>query len=117
MSKQRFQTGHGEGETIHGTPYGAHLEIRPDGMQKDYVVLTHEERAKGFVEPVRRSYVHQKCGGVTTMGTALAETYARQPGFYSGTFCAVCRAHFPVGENGEFVWDGTEQKVGTRRST
>ena len=77
------------------------------------MVLSDEERAKGFVRPVRRSYVHAKCGVVTTMGQALAETYARQPGFYSGTFCCGCAAHFPVGEDGEFVWDGTNEKVGT----
>jgi hypothetical protein len=93
-----------------------HREIDPQtGMQKGYVVLSAEERAKGFVEPVRRSYVHAKCGAVTTMGQSLAETYARDPEFYSGTFCATCRDHFPVGEAGEFVWDGTDQKVGTRR--
>lgn len=91
-----------------------HREIDPaTGMQKGYVVLSAEERAKGFVRPVRRSYVHLKCGVVTTMGQALAETYARQPDFYSGTFCVGCRAHFPVGEKGEFVWDGTNEKVGT----
>jgi len=90
-----------------------HREIGPDGMQKGYVVLSAEERAKGFVRPVRRSYVHEKCGGVTTMGLALAETYARDPGFYGGTFCATCRDHFPVGADGEFRWDGTSEKVGT----
>lgn len=91
-----------------------HREINPaTGMQKAYVVLSAEERAKGFVRPVRRSYVHQKCGTVTTMGQALAETYARQPTFYSGTFCVGCKAHFPVGEDGEFRWDGTDEKVGT----
>jgi hypothetical protein len=84
------------------------------GMQKGYVVLSAEERAKGFVEPVRASYLHDKCGTVTTMGQALAETYARDPHFYSGTFCCGCRDHFPVGEDGEFTWDGTTQKVGTR---
>lgn len=89
-----------------------HRELRPDGQQKGYVVLSAEERAKGFVRPMRRSYVHDKCGGVTTMGLALAETYARDPGFYSGTFCAVCGTHFPVGAAGEFTWDGTDEKVG-----
>ncbi len=83
------------------------------GQQQDYVVLAEEERAKGFVRPVRHSYKHLKCGGVTTMGQTLAETYARQPDFYSGTFCCDCGAHFPVGEDGEFVWQGTDQKVGT----
>ena len=94
-----------------------HREIEPStGMQKAYVVLSAEERAKGFVRPVRRSYIHIKCGAVTTMGAALAETYARDPHFYSGTFCVACRAHFPVGEEefgGEFVWDGTNERVGT----
>jgi len=90
-----------------------HRELRPDGQQKGYVVLADEERAKGFVRPVRRSYKHLACGGVTTMGQSLAETYARDPEFYSGTFCAICRRHFPVGKDGEFVWDGTDIKVGT----
>ena len=146
-----------------------HKEIDPaTGMQKGYVVLSAEERAKGFVRPVRNAYKHvgapgpkyplldltdvQKrqhladqfgyvkyekyqdsespktgrfwtqaqldrigkgCRTVTTMGTALAETYARDFSFYSGTFCADCRAHFPVGEDGEFVWAGTNERVGT----
>lgn len=91
-----------------------HREINPEtGMQKGYVVLSAEERAKGFVRPVRSSYVHEACGGVTTMGQALAETYARDPSFYTGTFCAFCRAHFPVGDRGEFVWKGTAEKVGS----
>ncbi len=89
-----------------------HRELQPNGQQKAYVVLSAEERAKGFVRPVRQSYVHDKCGGVTTMGLALAETYARDPGFYSGTFCVSCGAHFPVGAAGEFTWGGTGEKVG-----
>lgn len=95
-----------------------HREIDPKtGMQKGYVVLSEEERAKGFQEPVRRSYRHLTCGGVTTMSQPIAETYARDPFFYSGTFCAICGTHFPVGEDGQFVWDGTNQKVGTRLPT
>jgi len=91
-----------------------HREIDANtGMQKGYVVLSAEERAKGFVRPVRRSYRHLTCGVVTTMGQALAETYARDPFFYSGTFCAGCGTHFPVGEDGQFVWDGTDEKVGS----
>lgn len=112
----QMQTGCGLAETIHGTPIGPHIETLPSGMQKDYVVLTAEERAKGFVEPVRLSYRHLKCGSVTTMGQALAETYARCPDFYGGTFCCACGSHFPVGEAGEFVWEGTDQKVGTRKA-
>jgi hypothetical protein len=53
------------------------------------------------------------CGVKTTMARELAETFARSPGFYSGTFCCGCGEHLPVGERGEFVWDGTEERVGT----
>ena len=92
---------------------GSHRKIKDNGQQQGYVVLSDGERAKGFVRPVRRSYVHDKCGVLTTMSLALAETYANNPYFYSGTFCAGCRAHFPVGEDGEFTWDGSTDKVGT----
>lgn len=96
-----------------GTPVlPNHRELRSDGQQKGYVVLSEEERQRGFVRPVRRSYRHLKCGVVTTMGLALAETYARDPNFYSGTFCCGCGSHFPVGKDGEFVWDGTDERVG-----
>lgn len=67
-----------------------------------YLVLSEEERAKGFVRPVRRSYVHAECGVATTMALALAETYAREPGFYGATYCTACRMHRSVGE---FVWE------------
>jgi hypothetical protein len=87
--------------------------IRPDGQQAKYVVLSDEERAKGFVRPLRYSYVHTVCGTETNMAQAIAETYARDPAFYGGTFCAGCRNHFPVGEDGQFVWAGTDEKVGT----
>jgi|SRR5690242_13799998 len=84
-----------------------------NNQQMSYLVLSEEERAKGFVEPVRRSYVHEKCGAVTTMNQAIAETYARNPRYYGATYCATCKSHFPVGGLGEFVWDGTNIKVGT----
>lgn len=82
-----------------------------------YLVLSEEERARGFVRPVRQSYRHLKCNRVTTMDRAIAETYARQPNFYGATFCCACGMHRPVGERGEFTWveaDGSEgPKVGT----
>lgn len=83
------------------------------GMQESYLVLSEDDRAAGFVRPLRSSYVHQRCGAVTTMGRAIAETYARDPRYYGGTYCATCLGHFPVGEHGEFTWDGTDEKVGT----
>jgi hypothetical protein len=76
-------------------------------------VLAEEERAKGFVRPVRETYTHLKCGTDTTMARTIAETYARDPAFYGGTFCVACRGHFPTGADGEFVWKGTSEKVGT----
>lgn len=141
-------------------------EIRSDGQQSVYLVLSEEERAKGFVRPVRTEYKHvgcrpkgptrplteeeherydkfgyvcfepygperergsvtgrfwtekqlkSGCGGVTTMGRALAETLARQPTFYGGTFCVHCQGHYPIGPDGEFTWDdeGEAKKVGT----
>lgn len=84
----------------------------PVPQNEAYLVLGDDERAKGFVRPVRRVYVHETCGGETTMSQAIAETYARQPSFYGATYCVHCSMHRPVGEHGEFVWnDGT--KVGT----
>jgi len=82
---------------------GSHRELLPNGQQTGYVVLTPEERAKGFVKPLRDSYVHRNCGASTKMGRSIAETYARDPRFYSGTFCVRCGEHFPLIQ---FVWQG-----------
>lgn len=77
-----------------------------------YLVLSEQERAQGFVRPVRRSYRHSVCDTTTTMGQAIAETYAREPGFYGSTYCVECSKHLPVGPGGDFYWpDGS--KVGT----
>lgn len=72
-------------------------ETLPGGQQEAYLVLTKEQRAQGFVRPYRESYRHLRCGSTTTMSEAIAETYARSPRFYSGTFCVTCSEHFPVG--------------------
>lgn len=90
-----------------------HRELKPNGQQKGYVVLSEDERKRGFVRPVRRTYVHATCGVATTMGLALAETYARDPEFYSGTYCCGCGTHFTFGApDGDFTWDDGS-KVGT----
>lgn len=103
-------TGRGaEAENPHPAPTAERL---PDGQHADHWILSDEERAKGFVRPVRRTYVHTVCGVATTMPPKIAETYAADPRFYGSTFCVGCREYFPVGEAGDFVWDdGT--KVGT----
>jgi hypothetical protein len=91
---------------------GRGSDDEPVGQNEVYLVLSDEERAKDFVRPFRRTYRHLTCGTDTTMGTAIAETYARQPFFCGATYCCRCQKHLPVGEHGEFVWpDGS--KVGT----
>lgn len=138
------------------------LQVKmPDGQQACYLVLSDEEKAKGFVRPVRRTYKHigpEKpkyplrtltdeeyeryikfgysayeeypeselpttgkfwmqdelaridCNGITSMGQSIAETYARNPKFYGGTFCCKCGKHYPVGE---FVWIDDGSVVGS----
>lgn len=103
---------------------------RADGQNEVYIVLSEEERAKGFVRPVRRSYIHvgiggreidpknpakhgrtgRGCGAQTRMGLALCETYARDPKFYGLTFCVGCKDHLPVAE---FVWAEDGKTVGS----
>lgn len=85
-------------------------QTEPTGQHKGYVVLCPDERAKGFVRPYRDSYKHATCGAVTTMGLALSETYARNPQFYSATFCVHCNRHLPVAE---FVWMVDGEQVGS----
>ncbi len=95
-------------------PYGeasAPGYVNPEtGQNTDYWVLTPEERSQGFIRPVRRSYLHRKCGAETVMGQAIAETYARSPKFYGATFCWKCKDHFPVKE---FTWDDDGTEVGS----
>lgn len=85
--------------------------VNPQTGQNDaYWILIEDERKKGFVRPYRRSYTHKNCGLVTHMSMSIAETFARNPKFYSHTFCFHCEGHFPVDQ---FVWEGTNEKVGT----
>lgn len=71
------------------------------GQNEVYLVLSDEERAKGFIRPVRTTYRHDTCGTTTSMGLAIAETYARNPKFYGYTYCCYCSKHLPVSE---FKW-------------
>lgn len=71
-----------------------------------YLVLSDEERAQGFIRPYRTSYLHDACGALTVMSRAIAETYARSPTFYGGTYCVSCRKHRPVAE---FRWSDGER--------
>lgn len=134
---------------------------KDSGLNEVYLVLSEEERAKGFVRPLRYSYKHvgqspryplhdltpqqeadhfgygyvkyekypesespilgkywtqadldkmqNGCGEITTMGQAIAETWARDISFYSHTFCIHCNKHLPVNN---FVWYGTDERMG-----
>lgn len=72
------------------------VDTEPVPQAEVYLVLSEAERAQGFVRPVRRTYVHRLCGVATTMSLAIAETYARNPGFYGATYCTRCERHVPV---------------------
>lgn len=84
--------------------------IDSSGMHKDYWILSEDERGKGFIRPVRQTYIHDKCQTTTTMNLAIAETYARDPKFYNKTFCVFCKEHFNVQE---FKWNHTDELVGS----
>ena len=90
------------------------LDEAPRPQNEAYLALSEEEIAKGFVRPVRNKYFHTECpvdpNSSTKMGDALAETWARDPKFYGGTYCVHCRMHRPVRE---FVWEGTDERLGT----
>jgi len=80
----------------------SHKQIDPTtGQQKGYVVLTAEERAKGFVKPVRGIVYPQGLRLPDEYGTALAETYARNPWFLQRHVCCACGAHFDLNQ---FHW-------------
>lgn len=84
---------------------GRGVDEEPIAQHDVYLVLSEDERAKGFVRPFRDAYTHRECGTVTTMGRSIAETYARNPTFYGATYCVHCRMHKPVSE---FDWlDGS----------
>jgi hypothetical protein len=110
-------------------------QVEETGQHKSYVVLCEEERRKGFVRPYRDAYKHVGlletlitdgrersdqvhefthrvggCGTITTMGRSLSETYARDPKFYSHTFCVNCNRHLPVAE---FTWVSDGAEVGS----
>lgn len=90
---------------------GRGVDDSPVPQNQTYLVLSEEERAKGFVRPLRRAYIHQDgCGALTTMGVALCETYARDPKFYGATYCTGCSMHRPVSE---FRWNEDGQVVGS----
>jgi hypothetical protein len=93
-----------KGESFDNGPLDA------NGQYRNYAILPQSERDKGFIRPVRQTYIHITCGASTSMGREIAETYARDNKYYGATFCVRCRDHFPLCE---FVWEGTEELVGS----
>lgn len=101
----------------------------PGPQNKKYLILPEHKR-KGFIRPLRRSYIHvgiggheidpndmsksglkgNACGVQTRMGLELCETYAANPHFYGSTYCVGCQMHLPVAE---FVWDEDGEVVGS----
>lgn len=79
-------------------------ERQEDGQFENHPTIDEGE----FVQPVRDSYVHKRCGGVTRMGSKLAKSFARDPTFYDKTFCHRCGDYFPVKQ---FRWKGTHQQL------
>lgn len=69
-------------------------EQRADGQYENYPTIDEGD----FVQQVRTTYVHEKCGTPTTMTGSLPESVARDPEAYSHTYCAGCQDHVPVEE-------------------
>jgi hypothetical protein len=74
-----------------GFDYG---EEKEDGQYENYPTIDSGE----FEQPVRDTYIHGECGTATTMRGDLPESVARDPEYYTKTFCAGCNKHVPVSE-------------------
>lgn len=79
-------------------------DVTPSKMASVYLVLSRDEIRKGYLKPLRVSYIHI-CGSETTMNPEIAQTYARDPWFYGGNYCVNCRMHRPLNE---FKWPDGE---------
>lgn len=74
----------------------------PGPQNEVHVVKPAPERTSAhFIRPFRQTYKHLTCRQTTTMGTALAATYAADPKFYGATYCCECQLYRPVAE---FEW-------------
>jgi hypothetical protein len=71
-------------------------ETLPDGQKADHWVLSEEERAKGFIRPVRRSYRHV---GIPGPRYPLRDLTPEERERYSGCDFAKFEA-YPEGEQG-----------------
>lgn len=81
----------GEGPPPDDFDYG---EKGEDGQYENYPTIDEGE----FEQPVRRTYRHEECDTTTSMREDIAESVARDPEYYSKTFCHGCGKHVPVDE-------------------
>lgn len=84
--------------------YDKYGYLKYESYPEDKRPLTGRYWTQAMLDSVHR------CGATTTMNIKIAETFARDPRFYGSGYCATCRTHFP---NEEFVWQGTNIRVGT----
>jgi hypothetical protein len=83
-------------------------EKRPDGQYENYPTIDEGE----FEQEPRDTYIHvDGCGSRTTMTGDLPESVARDPTYYTKTFCTGCGTHVPVGE---VEWEDGEDWVVNR---
>ena len=90
------------------------------GQHEIYLVLSEEERDKGFVRPVRDSYVHvgryRNYAGIDKMLTEDEQKEMMKEYPHPEPYVAVLGIngsdgkHLPVDE---FIWDGTDENVGS----
>lgn len=70
------------GKPADGVTHGAPQPIDPKtGMHGDYYVLSADERANGFVRPVRRTYIHVGCRPKCPVRPLTAEEHERYDKF------------------------------------
>jgi len=69
-------------------------EKRSDGQYENYPTIDNGD----FEQPVRDEYVHEGCSSTTKMTGDLPESVARNPHYYTKTFCVGCGKHVPVSE-------------------
>lgn len=79
-------------DTNDGFDYG---EQREDGQYENYPTIDEGE----LQQKPRDTYTHvDGCGASTTMTGGLPASVARDPTYYSKTYCSGCGGHVPVAE-------------------
>lgn len=61
---------------------------------------------------IRYNYTHTICGHTSSLRTGTAKLLYSNPSLYNCLKCHNCDDHFPIGKYGDFVWEGTDVRVG-----